>query len=327
MFRRGLTITTSAVALTLAAVTAPVEANWLNDILNDDIAEVRKMNAEGSDFSAHLAREYRQLALFEADAMYDFPASDYFADKALAVRDGRDEIPAVPQIWDIEPALMDELIASREQLTAAFRQDAKALAPQQAATAQAKYDCWVEQTEEGYAYPWQSAHIVNCKEAFRSAMSELDRAIDAARPAPVAVAPAAPQDPTYVPTDDRAVVYFDFDQARITPDAQATIDRLVERVAAGRNIVVTVEGHADRSGPADYNRELSRERALAVREALLRHGLDVRDVRELNIVAEGESDPLVETGDGVRHPKNRRAEIAAYRLQPAAAGTFGAASR
>lgn len=194
MFRRGLMVSAYAVAVALAAATGPVQANWLNDALNGDIAEVRRMNVGGSDFSAHLAREYRDLALFEADAMYDFSSSDYFADKALAVREGRDEIPAVPQVWDIEPARMDELVAGRARLIDAFRQDARILAPQHAATAQAMYDCWVEKTAEGYAYPWQSAHIVNCREAFRSAMSELDRAIDAAgpAPAPVAEAPAAP---------------------------------------------------------------------------------------------------------------------------------------
>ena len=102
MFKRALMITTSAAALTLAATAAPVQAAWINDVLNRDVAKVREMKTGGTDFSAYLAEEYRKLALFEADEMYDFPSSDYFAEKALAVKAGQDEIPAVPQLWDVD---------------------------------------------------------------------------------------------------------------------------------------------------------------------------------------------------------------------------------
>ncbi len=320
MLKRALMFSTSAVALTFAVTAAPVHADWINDVMNDDIAKVRALNTGGTDFQANLVREYRNLALFEADEMYDFPSSDYFADKALSVSAGQDEIPAVPQLWDVDDSRMDDLVVGRKILTSTFQQEARTLAPREAAVAQAKYDCWVEQSEEGLALPWQAGHIAECKTAFYAAVENLKLAMEAARPAPPQVSEKpAEQKMSYVPTSDRAIVYFDFDRSAITTSAQDTIDRLVERVGDGRNIVLTVEGHADRSGPVTYNQKLSRERALAVREELVRQGLDVRDVKELKVVAEGESDPVVKTGDGIRHPMNRRAEIAAYRLEPVSA--------
>jgi len=67
-----------------------------------------------------------------------------------------------------------------------------------------------------------------------------------------------------------------------------------------------VVGHADTSGPAAYNSNLSRERALRVIEELVLRG--VGEPR-IDMLWKGESEPLVATGDGIREPQNRRAEI------------------
>ena len=67
-----------------------------------------------------------------------------------------------------------------------------------------------------------------------------------------------------------------------------------------------LDGHADTSGPADYNVNLSERRNDSVREYLVSRG-----VPEGVITSEafGESELLVETADGVREPQNRRVEI------------------
>ncbi len=66
-------------------------------------------------------------------------------------------------------------------------------------------------------------------------------------------------------------------------------------------------GHADARGPNDYSEELSRERALAVRDYLVRHGVD-GDV--LRTEAYGEARPTVgpATTPG-QHQLNRRVEL------------------
>jgi outer membrane protein OmpA-like peptidoglycan-associated protein len=68
-----------------------------------------------------------------------------------------------------------------------------------------------------------------------------------------------------------------------------------------------IAGHADRSGPADYNIGLSQRRATNVRTYLTGHGIPDGVITQ---EAFGESRPLVETADGVREPQNRRVEVA-----------------
>ena len=69
---------------------------------------------------------------------------------------------------------------------------------------------------------------------------------------------------------------------------------------------VVLAGHADRSGPNDYNVDLSQRRANNVAVYL-----EGRGVPRGSIATEafGESRPLVEPADGVREPQNRRVEI------------------
>lgn len=326
MFKQKLMITTAAAALALAATMVPAQATWMSDLMSNDVATVRVMQPAGSDFRAALSREYRTLALYESDEMHDYPSSDYYAKKALAVNGGSDEGPFVPQLWDVEDKDMPALVDGRALLTDAFGRNAKTLAPGAAATAQAKYDCWVEQTAEGLTLDgqpmsWQAADIANCKDEFRTALNSLNAAIASAQPTPAKIAevPAKPE-LRYVPTNDRAVTYFDFDKSVLTTAAQGEIAGFVARTSGDRNIVVTVTGHTDRVGTTEYNDVLSRKRAVAVKDELIRKGLVVKEYEELKVESEGESDPAVATADGVRNAMNRRAVITAYTLEGATSG-------
>ena len=69
---------------------------------------------------------------------------------------------------------------------------------------------------------------------------------------------------------------------------------------------ITITGHADRAGPDSYNQQLSTRRAEAVKNELVSLGIPGS---EIGVQAQGESDPLVETSDGVAEPQNRRVEI------------------
>ncbi|WP_241233610.1 OmpA family protein [Altericroceibacterium xinjiangense] len=101
-------------------------------------------------------------------------------------------------------------------------------------------------------------------------------------------------------------VYFAFDSAELTDGAKAVLDQLVQVNPGARTEGITLAGFADRAGPVPYNQELSGERAEAVKQYLSTKGI-AADVIETE--AEGERPPLVETGDGVREPLNRRVRI------------------
>jgi outer membrane protein OmpA-like peptidoglycan-associated protein len=69
---------------------------------------------------------------------------------------------------------------------------------------------------------------------------------------------------------------------------------------------VSVVGHTDTVGSAEYNLALSRRRADFVREFLVRGGVDPAFVRSSS---HGKENPLVRTGDNVSERRNRRVEV------------------
>ncbi|MEO0499815.1 MAG: OmpA family protein [Pseudomonadota bacterium] len=124
-------------------------------------------------------------------------------------------------------------------------------------------------------------------------------------PAPPAPAPAPPPPPPPPPVQE-FIVFFDFDESAISTAAEDTLRQAAEAYRDGGNTSVTLAGHADASGPADYNVGLSQRRADAVRGVLVSMGVPESVIA---MEAFGESRLLVETADGVREPQNRRVEI------------------
>lgn len=130
-------------------------------------------------------------------------------------------------------------------------------------------------------------------------------------PAPVAQAPAPepappPPPPPAPEPPQNFLVFFDWDQSVITPEALAILREAAAAAKRKEPVRIVATGHADRSGPSDYNDRLSARRAQAVRKTLGDLGIDPLDVATF---ARGETDPLVPTPDGVREPQNRRVEI------------------
>jgi hypothetical protein len=101
-------------------------------------------------------------------------------------------------------------------------------------------------------------------------------------------------------------VFFPLDSAELDGAANQEIARAAddwEEAGAG---TISVIGHSDTSGSADYNLQLSERRAEAVEAALRREGVPPE---QIDLLAEGQNDLLVPTADGVREDQNRRAEI------------------
>ncbi|MBX3502230.1 MAG: OmpA family protein [Alphaproteobacteria bacterium] len=121
-----------------------------------------------------------------------------------------------------------------------------------------------------------------------------------------APAAAAPPPPTQPPAPKAYMVFFDFDRSTITATAATTIRQAAADAKAGQKTRIGVTGHADRSGSDAYNMALSLRRANAVKDALVREGIPAANI---TVVGRGESQPLVQTADGVREPQNRRVEI------------------
>ena len=126
-------------------------------------------------------------------------------------------------------------------------------------------------------------------------------------PEPV-VAPPPPLPPPVVQCEPGPyIVYFDWDQSNITPEAASTLDNAISAYNRGcTGTQVMLAGHADRSGSATYNVGLSERRNTAVRSYLTARGISDGSISAQGF---GESRPAVATADGVRNDQNRRVEI------------------
>ena len=101
-------------------------------------------------------------------------------------------------------------------------------------------------------------------------------------------------------------VLFETDRTDLAPGADATLDRLAEFLASNAGHRIVIEGHTDSRGDASYNRDLSRERANAVRDALVQRGVDGS---RIEIRALGEEFPVATNETTAGRQLNRRVEI------------------
>lgn len=101
------------------------------------------------------------------------------------------------------------------------------------------------------------------------------------------------------------LVFFDWGRADLTDRARQVIGEAA--AARGQGVTrIEVNGFSDRSGPADYNMQLSVRRANSVAAELVRRGVPRNEIVTRGF---GEENNLVPTADGVREPQNRRVEI------------------
>jgi OOP family OmpA-OmpF porin len=118
--------------------------------------------------------------------------------------------------------------------------------------------------------------------------------------------PAPPPPPPMAQSVPSYMVFFDWDRSNLSQQALNTIKQAADAFKATGKARITATGHADRSGPEDYNMALSLRRANAVKDALVRDGVPPMAI---SVIGKGETQPLVPTADGVREPQNRRVEI------------------
>ena len=263
-----------------------------------ELQSLRQAEPQGGAFTQALSREYLVLANFEADEMVDWRDAQRFTRKGLRAAAGEIVPPEDFDRWRIPAPHRPALSAARARLVAALGAGASDASPNDAARAQAHFDCWVEQQEEN----WQADHIAACRTGFETAMTSLDKAL-AQRGGPE---PATRQFAERSPTPLRPMrLNFGFDSYTLDGEAMAVVSEAAAAImdADGR---VTITGHADRAGTEPYNWALSLQRASKVQAALIEKGVRAASI---SIVAEGEADPLVETADGVREPKNRRVDL------------------
>src|SRR5436190_12699581 len=124
-------------------------------------------------------------------------------------------------------------------------------------------------------------------------------------PAPTTSEPAAPA-PGGFTAQDLQPVFFDFDSATLTDQGRSTLDRDAKALRDHSDAKVTIEGHCDERGTAEYNQALGERRAQAAREYLVAAGIGAA---RLDVISYGKERPFDPGHDESAWAKNRRAHF------------------
>ena len=124
-------------------------------------------------------------------------------------------------------------------------------------------------------------------------------------------APAAPPPPPSVyETIDTSIlsssIYFDLNKKTITAATRPTVEYAAEKLITHREAYIVVNGYADNTGKPEKNMELSIKRAEAVRDELIKMGVDAGQIK---VAGKGASDPIGDNKTAAGRAKNRRAVL------------------
>jgi peptidoglycan-associated lipoprotein len=101
-------------------------------------------------------------------------------------------------------------------------------------------------------------------------------------------------------------VHFEYDQATLSDQARAVLEKHALWLQNHRTAKVTIEGHTDERGTVDYNLALGDKRARATREYLVSLGVGAE---RLTTVSFGKERPLDTGATEQAFARNRRAHF------------------
>jgi OOP family OmpA-OmpF porin len=274
--------------------------------------ELNGASPVGGPFSQALYKDYSYLARSFGDAAEVSTSSAFdaggslslsgtsndvsdlaqaYADKALAAAKGDEVLPESAPEGDADAeALRLRLLRNLE--------DGRGKAPEDAARAQADFDCWLM---NGRTDGQQSAAQA-CRRSLDSSLARLERDLN---PAPAPAPAPAPVAAASAPAANFNV-YFDWDSWTLTAEDLTTIQEAINAARSGRQSSISIVGHTDTSGSPAFNQGLSVRRANVVKDVMVQMGARPESIQTSGV---GEGDLAVATGDGVKEAKNRRSVI------------------
>ncbi len=104
----------------------------------------------------------------------------------------------------------------------------------------------------------------------------------------------------------RLLVFFDFDKDKLQTASYPELDRAVRLMKANPSMSVEIAGYTDSKGTDSYNIDLSNRRAQAVRNYLVRNGIESSRVAPKGY---GKMDPIASNDTEEGRAENRRVEF------------------
>jgi outer membrane protein OmpA-like peptidoglycan-associated protein len=103
------------------------------------------------------------------------------------------------------------------------------------------------------------------------------------------------------------IFYFPEGSSALTQDSQQQLPLLRQALDRYPATEILIVGHTDTVGDALANDALSMQRAQAMRDILEAEGFG--EQARIELAGRGEREPLIETADEVREPRNRRVVV------------------
>ena len=313
-----------------------------------DTAELSDLPPQEAPFLRDLSREYATLGDREK-AEYDWSDTARFYDRAIRAGKGEVVAPEPLDARSLSDAEREQLAAARARLVALFEAGARSIVGPDSARAQAGFDCWMQEQEEGH----QPEDIEACRRTFLDAVAAIEAAVDGAvivllpdtegvvglirvenpqgsvvldteRETAVTGGPReAPKDAgTFLVADVEAVFGDALAASPVPPVAfllyfEQGTDRLTPD-SAGKlsEVLETVRQRQLPQVEVSGHTDRSGSAAFNDQLALDRAELVAQEVlglgvpeRVVTVVSYGERAPVVPTADGVSEAQNRRVEI------------------
>jgi OOP family OmpA-OmpF porin len=262
--------------MTLIKASAVAAGLFVSGCAEYYLEKLEESQPDGYPFARALKTEYETLARKEARVYNDQIDASAFAVKGLQASHGLEVLPEDPRLWDVPEARLPMLMDSRERLLFDLHKNGRVLAPELAARTQVAYDCWIEEEEERF----QGKEGNRCERVFNENIVALEDVIEKNAP--------------------WFRVYFDFNSHNLRKDAWPAIERIAKIAKSNDNATIKITAHADASGGRKFNLWLTQQRAMAVRDALIKMGIDPRRIKAIG---------AGELGTKQLEPKHRRADI------------------
>ena len=101
-------------------------------------------------------------------------------------------------------------------------------------------------------------------------------------------------------------LFFDLGKATLKPESEPELKRILQVMKENTALVIEISGHTDNTGSDEINNKLSLERANAVKENLLKGGIDQARIKTKGY---GKSKPKADNATEEGRQINRRVEI------------------
>ncbi len=229
-------------------------------------------------FHDHLAREYKNLALYQQEHTNDADGATHFQAKARRALRGQDVGPDELAQRRVPEFASAELESARAYLVDALTYMKTPQNEALLAMAQTRFDCWLAHQED---FPDEDAYIA-CRDEFQESLGLL-------------ALPAA-YNRVYR-------IHFESGRAALSAEDRALMADMAERYRGRDHWRFTLKGYTDSKGDRRSNEILSMRRAIAVKNTLAQHGVPLEQVE---ISAEGE---VSSAEDGDSAEDSRRVEI------------------